>query len=63
MARTMRMRLRVAPVAKVIPLTDPDAPYAATIGDAPMFFTYSVESIEDIENHLLLLNVSNRTKL
>ena len=34
-----------------------------TITDAPLFFSYSIEEEKDPEDHLLLLNVSNRTKL
>ena len=63
MSRVKCLRLRHTPVSSVTSLDNLDAPYEATIGDDALFFTYSVESVEELENHLLLLNVSNRTKL
>ena len=40
-----------------------DAPYQATIAEKPLYFTYDLSHVDELENHLLLLNVSNRTKL
>ena len=34
-----------------------------TVGEKPLFFSYSLEELKDPEDYLLLLNVSNRTKL
>ena len=57
------MRVRVAPVSQVISLDNLQAPYDATINKTPLYFTYSLAQVEALENHLLLLNVSNRTRL
>mmetsp|Transcript_39918 Transcript_39918/g.52235 ORF Transcript_39918/g.52235 Transcript_39918/m.52235 type:complete len:133 (-) Transcript_39918:44-442(-) len=46
-----------------ISLDNLDAPYQATITDKPLYFTYSLAHVDELENHLVLLNVSNRKKL
>jgi len=35
----------------------------ASVGVSPVFFRYSVAHVEELENHLLLLNVSNKSKI
>jgi len=55
--------LRVIPLSSVIPIDDLDAPYQGTAGEAPLTFTYDLANIEELENTLLLLNVSNRKRL
>ena len=57
------MLLRVAPISAIVAIDGLDVPYETTISDQPHFFTYSIAHIEDFERHLLLLNVSNRSKL
>ena len=51
------------PLASITNLNNLDAAHNATIGEEPLFFSYSLESLAEPENQLLLLNVSNRTKL
>ena len=49
---------------EIITLDDMEEPYQASIADTPLFFSYSLEHLGDsIQNQLLLLNVSTRTKL
>ena len=57
------MLLRIAPISAIVAIDGLDVPYETTISDQPHFFTYSIAHIEDFERHLLLLNVSNRSKL
>lgn len=57
------IRLRVATKDEAVSLDNLEAPLQATVTDKPLYFTYNLEHVEELENHLLLLNVSNRTKL
>ena len=64
MAKPRGLRLRVVPITNVTNLNGLEAPHTATVGETPLYFTYDLAAIgDDIENHLLLLNVSKRTSL
>jgi len=33
------------------------------VTEKPLYFTYDLEHVDELENHLLLLNVSNKSKI
>ena len=64
MAKPRCLRLRVVPITNVTNIKGLDAPFSATVGETPLYFQYSVAEIgDDLENQLLLLNISKRTNL